>query len=367
MALYLHHEIGRLVDALRTRGVLERAALMIVGDHGEGLEDHGEASHGTYCYQTTMHVPMLLRHPDGTRAGERSREIVSTVDVLPTLAEAIGLGAPTDDLDGISLWSERAPADRGVYFESYAGYLAFGLSPLAGFLDANGKYLHSSEPEFYDVARDPGEAVDLFPQSTPERLRPYRLGIARVFERPVLDAEEAGFSEDLLDELRGLGYASVGNVEIELPNPLAPTDLPSPRSRIAQYRALLSAIALDEQGQHERALPIYAAIVADNPRNLLARELLGIDLVRLDRFEEAATELAALVAERPKKKRALYHLGLSYARLQRYDDALGALRATLALDPKDGDALRELCAVYEAAGRAAEAAECRERAAELVE
>jgi hypothetical protein len=154
----MDHEIGRLMERLERDGLLATTAILAVGDHGEALGEHGEDTHGFLCYEPTLHVPFLLVRPDGARAGERSRAIVSVADVAPTLAEVMGATLPLD-IDGTSLWSGDPPGERGVYFESYMGYLELATSPLAGWLDGSGKYLESSAPEFYRLASDPLEAT----------------------------------------------------------------------------------------------------------------------------------------------------------------------------------------------------------------
>src|SRR6185503_13120840 len=92
--------LGGLLDDLRADPSWPRTTLLVIADHGESLGEHGEASHSVLCYGSTIRIPFLVRHPDGRRAGERSAEIVSVVDVAPTLAEALGL-PEEPGLDGI--------------------------------------------------------------------------------------------------------------------------------------------------------------------------------------------------------------------------------------------------------------------------
>src|SRR5262249_36233677 len=141
-------ELGRLFAKLRSEGLLREALVCVTADHGEAFGEHQELTHGAFCWNTTLHVPLLIRYPNGARAGERSRELAGAVDIAPTLAEALGVSLP--DADGRSLLTPRAQEEhgeeRGLYFESYAGFLAFGWSPIAGWIDARGKYVHCSRP-----------------------------------------------------------------------------------------------------------------------------------------------------------------------------------------------------------------------------
>ncbi|MCZ6598902.1 MAG: sulfatase, partial [Planctomycetota bacterium] len=208
--------VGRIFDVLRSEGVYDDTAIVVVADHGEGLEEHDERTHGTLVYDSTLRVPLLVRYPDGHRAGERSDELVSVVDVLPTLSEAMGL-APPGDVDGQSLY-RRVSDDRGLYFESYYGFYSFGWSPIAGWVDPAGKYIHSSEPELYE-SQDAGELVDVFAARKGE-LERYRDGIDAIARRSRLQrSQDDRAGSAMIDQLHSLGYAGTAD-GAALPHPL---------------------------------------------------------------------------------------------------------------------------------------------------
>ena len=99
----MDHAIGRILDALKERDLYDDTMIIVIADHGEGMGDHDEDTHGILAYDSTIRVPMIVRYSDGHRAGERSDEIVSATDVYPTLVEALQLGA-LNDVDGVSLF-----------------------------------------------------------------------------------------------------------------------------------------------------------------------------------------------------------------------------------------------------------------------
>ncbi len=355
------HELGRLLDALRADGTLARTLVLVAGDHGEAFGEHGEVSHGPFCYEPTLRVPFLVRDPGEARPGRRSRELVSVADVAPTLAEALGL-APEPGLDGVSLFRRAVPESRGVYFESYTGYLSLGWSPLAGWRDARGKYLHSSEPLLFDPVADPGEERDLLAAGRADP-KPYRLALAEVSHAPRLAAEEAGASAEMLADLRGLGYAGVDAPGHALPDPLAPSDRPSPQSKAREHYETLAALQRFNAGDVAGAQPILARIAAQNPRNVFVLDMLGYALMRLGRHEEALEPLEALLRERPERANSWANLGISLVEVGRAEEAEQALGRALELDPGHGAALRTLDRLLEEAGRGAEADALRARAA----
>ncbi len=363
----MDRELGRLLDALRERGALEHVLVLAVADHGEALGDHGEPTHGATCYEATLRVPLIARFPGGARAGEKSRELVSVADVAPTLAESLDLawdGGGSAAADGRSFWNARIPEDRGLYFESYHGYLNYGWSPLSGWLDARGKYLHSPEPELFDLAADPRELRDLVPEleargsGEPER---YRRAIAEAAERPALPAAGGVPDEEALAELQGLGYVARSEPGAPLPHPLAPSDLPSPRSQLSFLARHARAQELGEAGQIDRAAEIYEELLRENPRNFFVLDELASYRLKQGRAADAVALLQELVQTGPQRGRSNFELGLALRAAGRLDEALDALERAVELTGGRGRYLETLTELLESRGRAAEAAELRER------
>jgi arylsulfatase A-like enzyme len=100
--------IGDLLAPLESDGTLERALVLVVADHGESLGEHGEATHGAFCYETTVRVPVPRAFPGRLRGGTRSAAPVSVADVCPTALDALGLAIP-NGLDGVQLVALRSP------------------------------------------------------------------------------------------------------------------------------------------------------------------------------------------------------------------------------------------------------------------
>jgi arylsulfatase A-like enzyme len=356
----MDRELGRLVAACRERGLFERSLVLVVADHGEALGEHGELTHGAYVYQSTLRVPLLARFPEGRRAGERSQEIVSLVDVLPTMAEALELPLPAG-IDGQSLWSAPVPAERGVYFESYYGYLTYGWSPLAGWLDGTGKYLHSSEPELYAWREDPLEAQDL---ARERELEPYRRAIATVASRPALAPDpSAGSSvdEETLAGIQGLGYAASEAGGAELPHPLENSALPSPRSQRDFLVRHARAQELGEAGRNDEAAAIYEQLLRENPRNFFALDELASLRLRQGRGGEAIELLQRLVAHGPQRGKPYFELGLALRQAGRLEEACTALERAVELTNGRRRYLETLLETLEQRGLAAEARAIAER------
>jgi tetratricopeptide (TPR) repeat protein len=211
------------------------------------------------------------------------------------------------------------------------------------------------------VTRDPGETQNLLAGRDPA---PWRQAIAALAELPALESATAS-DPALLEELRGLGYAAVAPApSAELPHPLAPNDLPPPSVTAAEHDAFLHAMDLTHLGQAREAEESLRALLATNPHNRFARELLGFNLQKLGRTAEAAAEFEELVrSDGPAWPHAWLNLGLCYRALGRTDEALRALEHAAQQAPRDAQSLRALVETLRAAGR--DAAEAEARLAEL--
>ncbi len=355
--------VGLLVQGLREANVWDSTLFAVVADHGEAFFEHGEFSHGVLCQDTTMRVPFLLRYPDGYRAGERESAIASVADVAPTLSVALGLGLP-GNIDGESLFRRSVGPERGAYLESYHGYLAYGWSPLAGWVDGQGKYLHSSMPEFTTPQNDPDEQREQAADRTD--LERYRGHLARIGQLEPLPRSSAGpENEALRAKVRSLGYAGFGQGEERLPKPLEPSELPSPKSRIAEHRQGLDALGLFNAGRYAEAEALHRQILAGNPRNYHSLERLAVCLIRQQRFTEAIAPLQQVIDFGRASASSYVNLGICMRKAGNLERAVALFEQALATDPNQVRALGNLIGLHRAAGRAASAAPLLERFEQL--
>jgi tetratricopeptide (TPR) repeat protein len=356
--------IGRILDALRAQGLADETLVLAVADHGEAHEEHGEGTHGMLVYEPTLRVPLIVRDPSGWGAGERSDEAASVVDVYPTLAEALGLPVPAG-AGGVSLFRRRVPEGRGVYFESLQGMLGYGLSPLVGWADAEGKYLHSSRPELYDVARDPKEEQDLIAERAALAARD-AAKIRAVYDRPALarSADDRAGAE-LIEDLNRLGYAGVGagmgagvGDAGAAFDPLAPNHAPSPADSIGAHRDFLHAVYLRTSGHMAEATPLLEGLVEDNPRNALAWGELSTCYVKSGRFEETLAAARRSLELGEDWYGPHENLGVAYDNLGRREDAVKEYALVLEAKPGYQEVRDRLVVLLRALGRTQEADTC---------
>jgi arylsulfatase A-like enzyme len=334
----LDQVVGELVRVLAAEHGLERLVLLVAGDHGESLGEHGERTHSVLVHERVLRVPFIVRLPDGARAGERMSTPVSLVDVAPTVLAALGLDAPAG-LDGRDLLAP--PVSGEAFFESYTGYLNYGWSPLAGWSDGVRKYVHGTEPELYDLARDPGEQANLV-AARADDVAHARARLSELARRPrlprVTSSAGAALDERLAADVQALGYAGAGPADVELPEPLADTGLAAPRTRMEELERFYRAVLWHEKGRRSEAVAELEGLLASNPGNTTARVALARFLYQAQEPERALVVLAQLSTAAAERAAVQDLLGHCLERLGRLEEARTHFERALALQPGDAHA-----------------------------
>ena len=134
--------MGRVFERLRSRGLYDDTLIVLTGDHGEGLGEHGEYGHGIFCYQETLAVPLLMRIPGRQPQPAVIEDTVDLVDIMPTVLAAVGAPIPPH-VQGVSLLpliAGKRGREREFYFESLYAQEDMGGAPLTGLLAGGWKY-----------------------------------------------------------------------------------------------------------------------------------------------------------------------------------------------------------------------------------
>src|SRR5262245_43827798 len=145
---YVDSEIGKFLERLRGARILDRALLVVTADHGEGLGEHGESTHGLFLYQSTLHVPLIVRPPGGRSPGQRVARTIGLVDLAPTILASAGVpwtgptqGRPLAEVAGEGHTKGEASSVDGYYIENLLPHISFGWAGLRGFRSGNWKLI----------------------------------------------------------------------------------------------------------------------------------------------------------------------------------------------------------------------------------
>ena len=294
---FLDEQFGRLRELLDGALGRESTILAVAADHGEGLGEHGEPSHSAFVYDSTMHVPLLLRLPGGGH-GEVTRQ-VRTVDLLPTLLGELGLPSP-EEVQGRDLRPLLRPGgdpagSEDAYLESRYCQL-LGWSPLRALRTGRHKLILAPRRELYDLEADPGERDNLAERepALAAELEERLLRLERKLQGPALDRSAAAgmADQEALRKLASLGYAGA-NLPVDryrLPSPRELAELGNPRDKteILSWRnALIESL---EGGRPAEAAIAGRRMLDLDPGNPALRGLAAM-------ARAAAGEKAAAIVE----------------------------------------------------------------------
>jgi arylsulfatase A-like enzyme len=218
-------QIGRLLEALEQRTLLDRTIVVVAGDHGESLGERGERDHGVFIYENVLRVPLIIRAP--TLAPFRVGEVVRLTDVMPTILDL--LEVPPPSVDGTSLIELLRGQTRSLKLEAYSESLypaRLGWSPLFALRQGRFKLIDAPRPELYDLEDDPFEQQNIYDQRRP-LAEAMTARAAAVASRSFAPAAQTRVTNELKAGLGALGYVAVPAVR-ERPH----ATLPDPKDCI---------------------------------------------------------------------------------------------------------------------------------------
>ena len=368
---YVDHALAPLLEMARASA--RPTTVIVTSDHGEGLGEHGEATHGVFAYEPTLRVPLIVASVGGGQgpsSGSTSDVPVSHVDIYPTVARLLGRPAP-DNLPGQSLIDARDPA-RTSYFEAMTPMLSRGWAPLSGVLAGREKYIELPIDELYDLAADPKEARNLV-ATQPERTRALGAELRRF--SAALPADARSESAEVRQRLQALGYVSGTSAR-----KATYTAADDPKNLVDVDRLMMEGIEFNRRGRHADAVAAYRRVIerrpdmglgylrlayvqwdAGAPEDAIAtlraglakvgpdvemEVRLGTYLAETGRAREAIAMLERTTTAEPQNSEAQNALGIAYARDGKGQRALQAFAKALEANPRDVYAHENIGTVY---------------------
>jgi arylsulfatase A-like enzyme/Flp pilus assembly protein TadD len=325
--------------------------VVVVGDHGEMLGEHGELHHGLLLYRAARRVPLIMAGP-GVPARRTEECLVRTADIAPTLLALAGVPRP-QGIDGASLLPLPGKAcGRTSYSESFLPFFAYKWYPLRSLSTDRFFYLHAPKSSLYQIPSDPDEKTDIAAEQPgalglwEKRLRTQLKAAGETLDSKV--RPENVLSEEQRRQLASLGYlgGSGGAVRPDLPDPRAMADIAD---------ALHEAAASVQQGKCKEALPRLQEIVKKDPHNFPALTLAGNCLEDAGRWDSALA-----LFQRASKENELSAVPVANAagclkQLGRRAEAEKEYRRALTLDASLGEAATNLAQLLGERGERAEA------------
>ena len=349
---YVDDIVGKLLDYLRSQGLYDNALIAVAADHGESLGEHGELTHSIFLYDSTIHVPLLLKLPGNRFANQRVSATANLVDLAPTLLDALGQTPPHTMQGGslLPLIGNPHPENRPSFATGDHSERSFGWSALTSLRVGNQLYVRAPKPELYDLASDPGEKLNLYPG---KRVTAVRLAIqldnfVETISKGAPQTLQDGLDEKSREKLSALGYVASGKAGL-------PTSI-DPKDRIDVANDMHDASLAIEEGKEATVIPLLLRVVAKDPEVQAAQYYLGIAYSRKGDYAKAIPPLRKAVELRPDALMAQYELAICLYETGDLHTAAAHFEILVENRPDWSDARYSLASIYARTGRPQDAA-----------
>ena len=298
---YTDDRIGQLLERFASLGLYDETMIVITSDHGESLDEHGEETHSFFIYQSTAHIPLVIKSP-GRLSGVRIEEPVSIIDIAPTILAAVELESPPRvqgiDLQPYLVGKKPEDVERPIYIESLVP-TTFGCSPLRSIVRDRWQYIWSVRSELYDLDADPQQTNNLIDAEA-------QLAGELHIELLEAMADQGDANQDstqVLDDrdrarLQTLGYVG-GSISdaVELH-----ADMRDPKDFIKLYQGIMEAEGLIGQGQFDEAAQLCELLNKSDSDVFRVHELLAKLAEMHERPDEAIAHYTRAVEAAAKSR-----------------------------------------------------------------
>jgi len=355
--------IGKLVDMLKSKGKYENTVIVVAGDHGEGLGEHEELTHGIFLYDTTVKVPLFFHCPGIIPGKKIVEEQARTVDIMPTILDILKIKKP-HSVQGLSLipfMQGNGRKEIYSYAETYFAFLSNGWAPLQCLRGNGFKLIKAPKPELYDLTVDPGELhniLDENPQQARKMLKQLDGWLKMPRAKKTADKTDLNLRER--KKLESLGY-----VEFFDEKNLDKAGLSDPKDKIQLFNQIQVADDLLSEGRLEEASAILDSALLSDPGNPGIHYLLAQLHFNRGQYQEASLELNKVLEVNTRNTTAYLQLGLCHLNLGKIEQAEKEFEMIFLLTPEDIDSLSVIATAFKERGNLAKAREYIERAIAL--
>jgi arylsulfatase A-like enzyme/Tfp pilus assembly protein PilF len=365
-------QVARVIAKLEALGLYDRTVVMVMGDHGESLGDHGEASHGFFIYNSATHVPFAIRTPFSLTKHRDVTDPVRSVDVMPTALDLLGVPPPSG-ISGVSLAPLMTGATRELGLDAYSEAMYplhhYGWSDLHALRSGRYKVIDAPRPELYDEERDPQESTNLYAdrRQLGDRLIAELRRLEGSFQKTTASLPAGDVDPEARERLAALGY--VGSFVATASD--SRTGRADPKDKIAIFNKLGEATELtkdrDASGKppFDHIVALLNEIVRDDPEVIDAWFMLGMQHMTHGDLEQAVGYFKHTLALKPDYDLAVFNLAQAYRRMGNDEAALAGFEHYVTLDAKDPFAYYQMGEIWLDRGETARAEQLFRHALEI--
>ncbi len=340
---YVDSQVGRLLDWLDRNDRARDTVVIVMGDHGESLGEHGESGHGFFIYEGATRVPFIVRAPYDTMQGHRVAEVVRAVDVSPTVFDLLAVDAGQEDRDAsfqgasiVRLLTGSAGPRLPAYAEAVYPRYHYGWSDLASLRVENMKFVAAPRPELYDLAADPGEMNNLYSARPDEadRMASMLKALESRWTGRALPAQVDEIDPETRARLAALGYlasfAGGGSAA-----PVDRSTLADPKDRIHLFNLMRTAREASLKGNQPAAVEALERVLIEDPSVIDAWVRLGDEQMRGNDPAAAIESYRRAIELKPDYAHAVINLATAYRRAGAEEEAILGYQEFLRLDPRN--------------------------------
>jgi arylsulfatase A-like enzyme/Flp pilus assembly protein TadD len=315
---YSDQLVGRLVRDLQQRGWYDKATIVILSDHGEGLGDHIEEEHGLFLYDEVVHVPWVMKLPRQQSAGRRVRDPIQHIDLLPTLGALYGLQVPRGlrgrDLS-VALFGRGSLPPQGIYAEALYPRYHFGWSELLSLTDERYRLIKAPRPELYDLERDPGERTNIIGDRA-QSATALRSALDSLVAGRNIDAPSAVSDEDR-QRLAALGYVGTQSSSASGSDDTRA----DPKDKAPLLRTYRQAVDAIGKGYLDEGVSLLRTILDEDQNMTDVWSQYASTLGRLGRYQDAFDAYARVIRLQPDEPNGPLGAASMLLALNRFDAA----------------------------------------------
>jgi choline-sulfatase len=340
---YADSALGEFIAYLKKHNMYERALVIATGDHGEGLGEHDEDTHGIFLYDSTTHVPLIVKLPSAAPVNRQSTvsKQVRTTDIVPTVLDILQLPSPAS-FDGATLKpyfpgeiSSPAAAEDSLRtaFGETDYPLSFGWAPLRSVRSSDFKFIEAPRPELYDLHADPRELHSIYEPWHPQ-VQTLRAQLAKLREtHPTRASTSPGaVGAGTTQELQALGY--LGPADVGSSSTFSePSLLPDAKEKIVEQNLLHRAMLATDDARFSEARDALEKVLALDASSFSALSQLGQLELSAGNYQRAADYFARAHALHPDDAGVALKLGQALNATGDLPGAQQAVQASLKANP----------------------------------
>ena len=271
---YADESLGTVIAQLKRLKVYDNSLIIFTSDHGEGNGEHNEATHSFLIYNTTLHVPLIIKYPGQKYANERIKKWVASIDIFPTILSVLNIEIP-DDIQGKPLPIDNNDTlSHEIYAETLSPKLSRGWGEQRGLIKDQYKYIHGPKKELYNLKSDPHELNNLIDQK-PELATSMKQALQDYIDenKPEYSASHSvNMSEKTLNIMRGLGYVQSSAKAVDEILEILDDKGDAPQDHVESISFQSAAKQLMFKGEYFQASRYIDALLENNPNNLVYLE-----------------------------------------------------------------------------------------------